>query len=72
MKKDHVAYHLRTLTLAMLLLCLPGSLLAQKKKKDETGTDDYTKDASVTGDMLYEDHIYKSNIRTVQLHRADW
>ena|ERR1051326_1756723 len=53
--------------LCFLFIALHG--FAQKKKKDE----DNTKDDYVSGEntLVYNDHVYKKNIATVQLHRTD-
>ncbi|HEY6161136.1 MAG TPA: hypothetical protein VI112_07930, partial [Bacteroidia bacterium] len=53
--------------LCLLFIVLQG--FSQKKKKD----DNNSKDDYVSGEntLVYNDHVYKKNIATVQLHRTD-
>ena len=45
------------------------AVFAQKKNKDPDQKDEYISSDSA---FVFEDHIYKKNIHTVQLHRSDW
>ncbi len=59
-------------TVSLVLSVCTLSFAQKKNKKKETETE--TKDEYIASDsnFVYEDHIYKKNIRTVQLHRSDW